>query len=388
MRIKNGVQFAFAVAALVGALPVLAGERIPEVGVCPGYQFASSANVQGQHGAYFKTKMTLFNPNAEQITIVAGLQTPSGLFPPGGLPIVLPAGSFASDENFLQDVFGYTGGAGIGLVDSTCSHNFVAVGEVYVEGPNGRYSTPIAGLHAGIDQVAMSGSGSLSVSAGLTVTSSTRANFGCSSASSEQTTVHVVFAAFTNGVMTSSTADLVLGAYSWAQQPVPIQGTDILAFFSVTAGGGGGTPGGVFCYGVNVDNTSNDGTDIPAAFVVVAGHAITYAWGGPLAIARDWHPSVGLDRTTGIAWAGGYVGDGVATANLAGRTLSDLILGRTTDLTALAWVNHRSRRWEPEPLRWLGVNAGLHLVGTADREEARSGKPARRATTLARLLGY
>ena len=123
-------------------------------------------------------------------------------------------------------------------------------------------------------------------------------------------------------------------------------------------------------------------------FPVVAGHAITYGWGGPLAIARDWHPSVGLDRTTGIAWAGGYVGDGVATANLAGRTLSDLILGRTSDLTALAWVNHRSRRWEPEPLRWLGVNAGLHLVGTADREEARSGKPARRATTLARLLGY
>ena len=123
-------------------------------------------------------------------------------------------------------------------------------------------------------------------------------------------------------------------------------------------------------------------------FPVVAGHAITYAWGGPLAIARDWHPSVGLDRTTGIAWAGGYVGDGVATANLAGRTLSDLILGRNSDLTALAWVNHRSRQWEPEPLRWLGVNAGLHLVGTADREETRSGKPARRATTLARLLGY
>lgn len=123
-------------------------------------------------------------------------------------------------------------------------------------------------------------------------------------------------------------------------------------------------------------------------FPVVAGHAITHAWGGPLAIARDWHPSVGLDRTTGIAWAGGYVGDGVATANLAGQTLSDLILGRRSDLTALPWVNHRSRRWEPEPLRWLGVNGGLQLVATADREEARSGKPARSARTLARLLGY
>ena len=123
-------------------------------------------------------------------------------------------------------------------------------------------------------------------------------------------------------------------------------------------------------------------------FPVVAGHAITHAWGGPLAIARDWHPSVGLDRATGIAWAGGYVGDGVATTNLAGRTLTDLILGRKSDLTALPWVNHRSRRWEPEPFRWLGVNAGLQLVATADREEARSGKPARRARTLARVLGY
>jgi glycine/D-amino acid oxidase-like deaminating enzyme len=123
-------------------------------------------------------------------------------------------------------------------------------------------------------------------------------------------------------------------------------------------------------------------------FPVVAGRAVTHAWGGPLAIARDWHPSVGLDRATGIGWAGGYVGDGVATTNLAGRTLSDLILGRKSDLTALPWVNHRSRRWEPEPLRWLGVNAGLHLVATADREEARTGRPARSARTLARVLGY
>jgi glycine/D-amino acid oxidase-like deaminating enzyme len=86
---------------------------------------------------------------------------------------------------------------------------------------------------------------------------------------------------------------------------------------------------------------------------------ITHAWGGPLGIARDWHPSVGLDRSTGLAWAGGYVGDGVAASNLAGRTLADLILDKPSDLTALPWVNHRARRWEPEPLRWLGINAAL-----------------------------
>ena len=84
---------------------------------------------------------------------------------------------------------------------------------------------------------------------------------------------------------------------------------------------------------------------------------ISHAWGGPLGIPRDWMPSVGLDR--GLAWAGGYVGDGVAASNLAGRTLADLILGLDSDLARLPWVGHRSRRWEPEPLRWLGINTGL-----------------------------
>jgi glycine/D-amino acid oxidase-like deaminating enzyme len=93
---------------------------------------------------------------------------------------------------------------------------------------------------------------------------------------------------------------------------------------------------------------------------------VTHTWGGPLGIARDWWPSVGLDRTNGLAWAGGYVGDGVATSNLAGRTLADLILGKESDLTALPWVGHRSRRWEPEPLRWLGINAALRWVTATD----------------------
>jgi glycine/D-amino acid oxidase-like deaminating enzyme len=114
---------------------------------------------------------------------------------------------------------------------------------------------------------------------------------------------------------------------------------------------------------------------------------ITHRWGGPLGIARDWHASVGLDRTTGLAWAGGYVGDGVSTTNLAGRTLTDLILRRDTDLTGLAWVNHQSPQWEPEPLRWLGANAGLRAMTWADAAERRNGKPSQVARAVNRLLG-
>lgn len=120
----------------------------------------------------------------------------------------------------------------------------------------------------------------------------------------------------------------------------------------------------------------------------VGDAAITHTWGGPLGIARDWCASVGLDRRTGLAWAGGYVGDGVATSNLAGRTLADLVLERSTELTALPWVGHRSPRWEPEPLRWLGVSAGLRVMTSADRVEHRTGRPARRADLVNRLLGH
>ena len=120
-------------------------------------------------------------------------------------------------------------------------------------------------------------------------------------------------------------------------------------------------------------------------FPALAEARFTHAWGGPLGIPRDWHSSVGLDRGTGLAWAGGYVGDGVSTTNLAGRTLADLITGSDTDLVHLPWVGHRSPPWEPEPLRWLGVNAGLWTMKLADRSEVKHGRPSRLAGAMGRL---
>ena len=122
-------------------------------------------------------------------------------------------------------------------------------------------------------------------------------------------------------------------------------------------------------------------------FPGLAGHRVTHAWGGPLGIARDWMASVVHDPATGLGAAGGYVGDGVGTSNLAGRTLADLVLGRDTPRTRLPWVGHRSRRWEPEPLRWLGINAGLRLTAVTDLEERLTGRPAHLGALLGRLTG-
>jgi glycine/D-amino acid oxidase-like deaminating enzyme len=122
-------------------------------------------------------------------------------------------------------------------------------------------------------------------------------------------------------------------------------------------------------------------------FPALGDAAVTHRWGGAVGVPRDWYPSVGLDRETGIAWAGGYVGDGVSTTNLAGRTIADLVLRRDTDLVRLPWVGHRSPRWEPEPLRWLGVNFSRKLVESVDRAEAAGQEPKRRRRLLERMLG-
>jgi glycine/D-amino acid oxidase-like deaminating enzyme len=122
-------------------------------------------------------------------------------------------------------------------------------------------------------------------------------------------------------------------------------------------------------------------------FPALEGTRVTHAWGGALGVPRDWCASVGLDRRTGLGWAGGYVGDGVSTTNLAGRTLRDLVLGRDTELTRLPWVDHRSPTWEPEPLRWLGINTGLRTMGLADVEERLTRRPSRIARLVSPLVG-
>jgi glycine/D-amino acid oxidase-like deaminating enzyme len=121
-------------------------------------------------------------------------------------------------------------------------------------------------------------------------------------------------------------------------------------------------------------------------FPAAAGARITHHWGGPLGVPRDWSMSVDYDRTTGLGNAGGYAGHGVVAANIAGRTLADLVLERDTDLVHLPWVGHRSRRWEPEPLRFVASRAIVRILGSADRLEDETGRPAKRTRLLAPVL--
>lgn len=112
-------------------------------------------------------------------------------------------------------------------------------------------------------------------------------------------------------------------------------------------------------------------------FPAAAGAPIDHAWCGVLAVPRDWCAAVGYQD--GMGFAGGYVGVGVSTTNLAGRTLADLALGRQSGLTDLPWVNRRVRKWEPEPLRWLALHGMYALMAASDRAETRTGRESRLA---------
>lgn len=122
--------------------------------------------------------------------------------------------------------------------------------------------------------------------------------------------------------------------------------------------------------------------------VGVDGAAVTHRWGGPLGVTRDWHASASYDSATRIASAGGYVGDGLSTTNLAGRTLADLLTGADTELTRLPWVNHHSPNWEAEPLRYLGANAGMTAMAVADAEERVTGRASLAARVMGPLVGH
>jgi len=124
-------------------------------------------------------------------------------------------------------------------------------------------------------------------------------------------------------------------------------------------------------------------------FPAVRDVPVEHAWSGVLGVPRDWCATVGLDRATGLGWAGGYVGHGVTSTNLAGRTLADLVLGHDSDLVRLPWVGRRVRRWEPEPARWLAVRSLYRAYRLADERENASGSPrtSRVATIADRVTG-
>jgi glycine/D-amino acid oxidase-like deaminating enzyme len=102
-----------------------------------------------------------------------------------------------------------------------------------------------------------------------------------------------------------------------------------------------------------------------------------------LARHRELQPE---DRAS--ASQAGYVGDGLSTTNLAGRTLADLVLGREHRADRAPVGEPPLAAWEPEPLRFAGANLGILGMQFADLEERVTRRHSVTARVLAPLTGH
>ena len=198
-------------------------------------------------------------------------------------------------------------------------------------------------------------------------------------------------------VVTEPLGDDVWAAIGWEGCETLLDGAYAYCYLQRTADGriaigGRGVP---YRFGSRTDTAGElaDGTApalrrrLERLFPGLRGVGLDGAWAGVLGVRRDWGASVHCDRDSGMCWAGGYAGEGVAASNLAGRTLADLIVGRDTELTRLPWVGHEAREWEPEPLRYLAVHAMYATLRTADAIEARTRRQSRLAALAEVLSG-
>jgi glycine/D-amino acid oxidase-like deaminating enzyme len=198
-------------------------------------------------------------------------------------------------------------------------------------------------------------------------------------------------------VATAPIAADVWARIGWAGRETLSDGRHLLVYAQRTADGriAFGGRGAPYLFGSRVDGApaAHQRTydrlehELRAMFPALADTPVTHRWAGVLGVPRDYSPAVCLDRSRRLAWAGGYVGDGVGCSHLAGRTLADLVLGRDSELIRLPWVGHRWPTWEPEPARWLGIRGLTRLMGLADTVEARTGRPSRLAGLVHRVAG-
>lgn len=125
----------------------------------------------------------------------------------------------------------------------------------------------------------------------------------------------------------------------------------------------GGGPVGL-SYGGDMDRDRSESAwrhleaHVRQVFPALAGVKITHRWGGPFSVTLDLTPALGYLGNVRAVYSLGCIGHGVSMTHLNGKTLSDLLLEKKTDLTDCWLVNRRVLPWPPEPLR-LAVSAAL-----------------------------
>ncbi len=247
---------------------------IPEATANPVFYLPAAANTAGLYGAQFRTRVFIAAGNDGAINVSVVAATPNGLLMTALIPLVY---SYSSD-NILEDLFQYTGGAALGFTLGPGNPGtFLVRAEVYTDGPFGEVSTQVPLLMSN-DIVFPPPQYSYThfLSIGLRSDSGHRLNVGCSNFGSHPVSVEVDIypadPAENNAGFWTHTFSLLPG--QWLQTPVdkaanPAQpGPPVFslgtASFYATYTETETVPLPIFCYVVNVSNSSNDGTMVPA----------------------------------------------------------------------------------------------------------------------------
>ena len=119
-------------------------------------------------------------------------------------------------------------------------------------------------------------------------------------------------------------------------------------------------------------------------FPQIANAKFEYRWGGAVALTRRWQAYLNFDQATGRAEIGGYVGDGVTLSYLVAKTLAEKMSNIKT--ANLPFIDQGIGRWEPEPIRYLAVNAGFKATVLADYEEKITKRPSLLAAIIDPLI--
>jgi hypothetical protein len=215
------------------------------VGAVSHLLLPTSANVTGNFNAVFKTKVSIFNAVDTRYQIRIGLSVASGEIDYKYLTI--EGSETVTFNNILQEVFGYYGGGAIDLDSGNSNNVFIVSSQVYVDTIAGRYTTAVQ-FADDLGAIVPSRPGYV---VGMSINGSSRTNIGCASNSAYDQTIQ--FQAFdADGFLVGSPFTFTLKAWGWAQ--VSYSGSLTNGGLQIQASQN------AVCYGVEVNNLSNDGT--------------------------------------------------------------------------------------------------------------------------------
>lgn len=181
--------------------------------------------------------------------------------------------------------------------------------------------------------------------------------------------------AFTHMVVTEPLSQAQLDPIGWKNRQGIEDARNLVHYFRLTidnrlAMGGSDVS---LAYGGDMEHDENVHTfntleqDITRLFPNLKGVKITHRWGGPVSVPLDMAPAMGFLGDERALYSLGCVGHGVSMTHLNGCTLTDLAMGRKTDLTDTWFVNRRMIPWPPEPIRLLASEVIRGYMRLEDR---------------------